>query len=362
MLRKLALLAAMIVATPALADTKVALVGPMTGSNASMGEQLRNGAQMAVADINAKGGVLGKKVQLEVDDDACDPKQAVAVAGRIVAQGNVFVAGHYCSGSSIPASPIYADEGILQISPGSTNPQLTEQGFKTTFRVCGRDDQQGPVAARYILDHFKGKRVAVLDDKSAYGKGIAEQVEQTLTQNNAKPALRESYTAGERDYNAIVSRLKQAQIDVVYIGGVHAESGLIVRQMRAQGLQAQMIGGDDLVTSEFWSITGAAGEGTLMTFGPDPRERADAAALVARFRANHYEPEGYTLYAYAAFQVWQQAAEQAKSTDGAKVAAAMRSHTYDTVMGPLAFDEKGDVKAPTYVMYRWHDGKLELVK
>ena len=358
MLKKIAFAVLMFAAAPALADVKVAAVGPMTGSVASTGEQLRHGSEMAVADINAKGGVLGQKLNLEVADDVCDPKQAVAIASRLVAQGDVFVSGHYCSGSSIPASPIYAEEGVVQISPGSTNPQLTEQGFPTTFRVCGRDDQQGPVAAHYILDHYKGKKIAVLDDKTAYGKGIAAQVEQVLTQSGQAPALRESYNVGERDFNAIVSRMKQADIDVVYIGGVHAEAALIVRQMRGQGLKAQMIGGDDLVTSEFWSITGVAGEGTLITFGPDPRNNPEAADLVARFRKAGYEPEGYTLYAYAAFQAWAQAAEQAKSVKGDKVAAALHSGTFDTVMGKLSFDDKGDVKAPTYIIYQWTNGKL----
>lgn len=357
-MRKLLLLALLCVSTPALADINVAVVGPMTGQNATKGEEIRRGAEMAVADINAAGGVLGQQVKLAVGDDACDPKQAVAVANQMVTRGMVFIDGHYCSGSSIPASAIYADEGVLQISPGSTNPQLTEQGFKTTFRTCGRDDQQGPAAANYILKHFKDQKIAVLQDKTAYGKGIADQVRDTLTAGGLKPVMYEAYNVGDRDFNALVSRMKQAGVGVLFVGGLHTETGLLVRQMRAQGLTAQVVGGDDLMTTEYWSVTGDAGEGTLMTFGPDPRHVPEAQAVVDRFRAEKYEPEGYTLYSYATFQVWVQAVKIANSTNGTKVAAALKSHTFQTVLGPISFNDKGDIKAPTYVLYHWSKGKF----
>ena len=353
------LLVAILFATPAFAaDIPVAMVGPLTGQYASMGEQMRHGAEQAVADLNAKGGVNGSQLNLTTGDDACDPKQAVAVASQMASRGTALVAGHYCSGSSIPAAPIYAEEGVLQISPASTNPQLTEQGLATTFRVCGRDDQQGIAAAAYINKHFTGQKIAVLQDKTAYGKGLADVTVAELTKAGHAPVLYEAYTAGERDYNALVSRLKQAGAQLVYIGGYHTETGLIARQLRAQGSTAIIMGGDSLMTTEFWSITGKDGEGTLMTFGPDPRNRPEAVALVAKFRASGYEPEGYTLYTYAAFQAWAQAAAQAKSAEADKVAAALKAGSFDTVLGKIGFDAKGDVKAPTYVVYRWHDGKF----
>lgn len=361
-MRNFILAASLLFAMPAFADINVAVVGPMTGQQATKGEEMRKGAELAVADLNAAGGVLGQKLKLAIGDDACDPKQAVAVANQMITRGMVFVAGHYCSGSSIPAAPLYAEEGVLQISPGSTNPQLTEQGLDTTFRVCGRDDQQGPVSAQYIIKHFKGKKVAVLQDKTAYGKGIADQVKAEVEKAMGPLAMYEAYTAGERDYNALVSRMKQAGIDVVFIGGLHTEIGLLVRQMREQGLQAQVMGGDSLMTTEFWSITGKAGEGVLMTFGPDPRDEPKANALVDRFRKQGYEPEGYTLYAYAAFQAWAQAVANAGKTDAIKVATALKAGTFDTVLGPIGFDTKGDVKAPTYVVYKWSDGKFAELK
>ena len=345
------------------ADTiKIGVAGPMTGSNASTGEQFLKGAQKAVADINAAGGVNGKKLELVVGDDACDPKQAVSVANDLVSKGVVFVAGHYCSGSSIPASDVYSEANIVQISPGSTNPKLTEKGLANVFRVCGRDDAQGPTGAAYVAEKFAGKNVAVVDDKSAYGQGLANEFKKALTAKKITPVMSESITAGEKDYSALVSRLKKAKADVLYFGGYHTEAGLIVRQMREQGLQTILIGGDDIVTPEFWAITGAAGEGTLMTFGPDPRLDPNNAKLVEEFRADKYDPEAYTLYTYAAVQAWAGAATKAGTTDAAKVEASLHADKFKTALGEIGFDAKGDVSAPGYVFYVWHNGKYGYVQ
>jgi len=344
---------------PVRADIVIATAGPMTGQYASFGEQMRRGAEMAVADLNARGGVLGQKVRLEVGDDACDPKQAVAVANQLASKGVKFVAGHYCSGSSIPASNVYAEEDMLQISPASTNPKLTERGLANVFRVCGRDDQQGPEAAKFIAAHFKGKVVAVVHDKTAYGKGLADETHKTLVSLGMKPKLFEAYTAGEKDYTALITKLKVNGVEVLYVGGYHTEAGLMARQMREQGMKTVLMSGDALVTDEFWSITGPAGEGTLMTFGPDPRKSPLAVALVAKFRKIGYDPEGYTLYTYGAVQTWAQAVEKTKSTDTRKLSAALKSMTFDTVLGKIGFDRKGDVTAPGYVVYEWKKGKYD---
>lgn len=345
--------------TAAWSQIVIATAGPMTGQYASFGEQMRRGAEMAVADINAKGGVLGKKLELRIGDDACDPKQAVAVANKFASEGVALVAGHFCSGSSIPASKVYAEEGILQMSPASTNPTLTEQGLPNVFRVCGRDDQQGVVAGDYLAKNFKGKKIAIVHDKTAYGKGLADETKKQLNKRGVKEAMYESYTAGEKDYSALVSKLKGANIDVVYLGGYHTEAGLIVRQARDQGYKVQLVSGDALVTDEYWKITGAAGEGTLMTFSPDPRKNKAAAEVVKKFRAQKYEPEGYTLYTYGTIQAWAQAANQAKSTDTKKVAAQLKKGKFSTVLGSIGFDKKGDVTAPGYVFYVWKDGKYD---
>ncbi len=340
----------------------IAMVGPVTGQNASFGAQMKNGAEMAVADINAAGGVLGKTLDLSVGDDACDPKQAVAVANQMAAAEVKLVAGHYCSGSSIPASKVYADANMVQISPASTNPTLTdERAGPNIYRVCGRDDQQGSVAGKYLATHFGDKNIAFVDDKSAYGKGIAEETEKAMTAAGKKAAMNESISAGEKDFSALVSKLKQANIDVVYFGGYHTEAGLIVRQMRDQGMTAILMGGDALMTQELWSITGDAGEGTLVTFSPDPRKNPAAADVVKRFKDKGVEPEGYVLYTYAAVQAWKQAVEKAKSTEVGDVVKAMNDSEFDTVIGKFKFNEKGDPNLPPYAVFRWSKGTYDQI-
>jgi len=344
------------------ADILIATAGPMTGQYASFGEQMRRGAELAVKDINAKGGVLGQKLALTIGDDACDPKQAVAVANKFVSQGVKFVAGHFCSGSSIPASKVYTEENILQISPASTNPKLTDEGGPNVFRVCGRDDQQGTVAGDYLAKTYGGKKVAILHDKTAYGKGLADETKKQLNKKGVTEAMYEAYTAGEKDYSALVSKMKQAGIDVFYLGGYHTEAGLMIRQAREQGYGVQLVSGDALVTDEFWKITGDAGAGTLMTFSPDPRKNPEAQPVVKAFRDTGYEPEGYTLYTYGAVQAWAQAAEKAGTADPKKVIPVLRSAQFDTVLGKVSFDGKGDVTAPGYVWYVWKDGTYDYVK
>jgi branched-chain amino acid transport system substrate-binding protein len=344
---------------PASEQIVVGTAGPVTGQYAVCGEQMVRGATMAVNDINAAGGVLGRQLKLEIGDDACEAKQAVAVANQMVNKGAVFVDGHFCSSTSIPASEVYNEEGVLQISPASTNPLLTEQGFANVFRTCGRDDQQGVVAGNYLADHFADQNIAILHDKTAYGKGLADETKKQLNKRGVTETLYEAYTAGEKDYSALVSKLKENNIGVIYLGGYHTEAGLIVRQARAQGLQARLVSGDALVTEEFWSITGDAGEGTLFSFSPDPSKNPAAAEVVQRFLDQGYKPEGYTLYTYAAMQVFAQAAEAAGSTDVNDLIPVMRSNTFQTVLGDIGFDDKGDVTAPGYVFYEWKDGSYD---
>jgi branched-chain amino acid transport system substrate-binding protein len=316
--------AAALSASTALADITIAVAGPITGQYAAFGEQLKRGAEMAVADINAAGGVNGEKLVLEIGDDACDPKQAVAVANQMVSKGIKFMAGHFCSGSSIPAADIYAEEGIIQISGASTNPEFTEKGLWNTHRVCGRDDAQGIVAGKFLAKNFKGKKIAIIDDKSPYGKGLADET----------------------------------GIEAVYVGGYHTEGGLILRQMREQGMSAQMVSGDAFNTEEFWTITGSAGEGMIFTFAPEPRNNPAAKEVVERFKAAGYDPEGYTLYEYAAIQAWAAGAAATGGTDGKKIAEWLRAgNPFKTVLGELALNEKGDVKDAVYVWYKFSNGK-----
>jgi branched-chain amino acid transport system substrate-binding protein len=346
--------ASLALSTTALAqDITVAVAGPMTGGESAFGRQLKNGADQAVADLNAAGGVLGKQLKLQVGDDGCDPKQARSIAEKIAGDGIPFVAGHFCSSSSIPASEAYADGNTLQITPASTNPLFTERKLWNVLRVCGRDDQQGLVAADYILKNYQGKNVAILNDKTTYGKGLADETKKALNKAGFTEKMFESYNKGDKDFNSIVSRLKRDNIDLVYIGGYHQEAGLILRQMRDQGLKTVMMAGDAMNDKEFASITGPLAEGTLFTFGPDPRNKPTAKAIVEKFKGKGIDPEGYTLYTYAAFQIWSQAVEKAKTTDPKKVIAAIKAGEWDTVLGKLAFDAKGDIKAIDYVVYKW---------
>jgi len=339
------------------AEIVIATAGPMTGQYAVFGEQMKRGAEQAVKDLNAQGGVLGEQLSLRVGDDACDPKQAVAVANQMVNEGVVFMAGHFCSGSSIPASSVYNEEGILQISPASTNPQLTEQGFDNVFRACGRDDQQGEMAANYVVDNNVGSKVAVIHDKTAYGKGLADEFKNTLNALGTEEVMYEAITAGDKDFTALITKMKQAGVDLIYLGGYHTEAGLITRQAREQGLNATMMSGDALVTDEYWAITGDTGQGTLMTFSPDPRKNEVAQPVVEEFQAAGYDPEGYTLYTYAAIQAWAQAAETAGTTDLEPVVEALHGDQFETVLGTIDFDEKGDVQGDNYVMYKWDAGQ-----
>jgi branched-chain amino acid transport system substrate-binding protein len=339
-------------------EIKIATVGPITGQYASFGAQMKAGAELAVADINAAGGVLGKKLVLVIGDDACDPKQATAVANKLAGDKVSFVAGHFCSGSSIPASKVYADEGIVMISPASTNPKFTDEGYWNTNRVCGRDDAQGLVAGKFLASKFAGKKVAIIHDKTPYGKGLADETQKAMNAAGLKETMYEAYTAGEKDYTALVSKLKAGAVDVVYVGGYHTEAGLILRQMRGQGLKALMVSGDALVTDEFWKITGDAGEGTLMTFAPDPVNYPEAKEVVAKFKAKNFNPEGYTLYTYAAIQAWKQAAEKVGAFDNKKISEALRSGmVLKTVLGDIKLNKKGDVIDAKYVWYVFSKGK-----
>lgn len=344
------------------ADTVIGLIGPFTGKSATFGEQMKHGAEQAVADINASGGVNGEKLVLHLADDACDPKQAVAAANQAASAGTKFVVGHYCSGSALPASKIYLEENMLLVTPAATNPRLTDEAKDLIFRVCGRDDRQGGVVGQYLATHFKGKKIAIAQDQSAYGRGLADEVQKALNVAGVKEVLYEAYTPGERDYSALVSKLKQAGAEILFIGGYHTETGLIARQLREQGSSIQIVGGDALVTDELWSIAGPAAEGILMSFGPDARNLPDAKKPMETLRKAGFEPEGYTLYSYAAVQVMAEGIKRGGSKDPQMAALALRQQPIKTVLGDLNFDEKGDIKGTAYVMYRWHNGKYAEVK
>jgi branched-chain amino acid transport system substrate-binding protein len=352
----------------ATAQIRLGVGGPMTGGAAAFGAQLRQGVEQAVADINAQGGILKQKIQLFQGDDRADPREGVSVANKFVGDGVRFVVGHFNSGVTIPASDVYQENGILAITPAATNPKVTERGMWNMFRVCGRDDQQGGVAGRIIAERFKGKRVAIVHDKTTYGQGLADETRKAMAKGGLKDVLYEGVNKDDKDFTALISKIRQAKADLIYWGGLHDTGGLIVRQMRAQGVTAPLMGGDGITDDEFAAIAGPGADGTLMTFSPDPRANPANKAIIELFRSKRmFEPQAYTLYSYASVQIIKQAAEKANTLDPRKVAGLMRSGmSFDTVLGTLSFDKKGDiagdgyivggVKKDRYVLYTWRKG------
>ncbi len=342
-------------------DLTFAVAGPLTGPLATIGDQFRQGAQAAADAINAKGGVMGRKIKLQFEDDQCDPKQAVSVANRIAASGINFVDGHACSGSSIPASAVYAENGTLMMSPASSNPVMTDdaaaKGWTNIMRLYTRDDAQGAFIGPWIAKEYAGKKVAVLHDKTAYGQGVADAVRATMNASGLKETLAESINPGEKDYNALVTKLKDAKIDVVYFGGYHPEAGLILRQAAEQGYKFQLIMPDSIASPEFWQVSGPAGEGTLFVFPSDPQAKPEAKDAAEKIKAGGFKPEGFTLFSYAVIQAFAQGIERAGSDDPTKVAAALKDgQPIDTVVGTVTFDEKGDLKNASYDINRWSNG------
>lgn len=347
----------MVAASTAHAEIKIGVVVPVTGPNAAFGAQIKTGAQQAIADINKAGGVNGEKLVMTVGDDASDPKQGVSVANKFASEGVKVVVGAFNSGVSIPVSDVLAESGIIEISPASTAIKYTERGNWNTFRTCGRDDQQGAVAGAYLADKFKGKKIAFVHDKTPYGRGLADETLKALKAKGGTNVIFEGINPGEKDFSSLVSKLKQAGIDVIYFGGLYTEAGLLIRQMRDQGLNAPLMGGDGIADREFAQVAGPGSDGTLMTFSPDARKNPKSKATVDAFKAINFDPEGYTLYSYAAVQILKQAMETAKSSDGQKVAAVLhQGKPFDTVIGDIAYDKKGDITRPDYVMYVWKKG------
>ena len=339
------------------ADILVGVGAPITGPNAAFGAQIQKGTEQAVADINAAGGINGEQIKVVVGDDVSDPKQGVSVANKFAADGVKFVIGPYNSGVAIPTSEVYMENGILQITPAATNPVFTERGMWNTIRVCGRDDQQGIVAGAYIKEHFPDAKIAVIHDKTPYGQGLADETKKALNGAGIDEVMYEGVNIGDKDFSALIAKMKDAGVTLIYWGGLHTEAGLIMRQTADQGLKAQFFSGDALVSNELASIAGDAVAGALNTFGPDPRQNPAASEMVEKFRAAGFEPEAYTLYAYASTQILAQAANAAGTNDPQEVAKAIREKgPFQTVLGELSFNEKGDRTDADYVVYEWTKG------
>jgi branched-chain amino acid transport system substrate-binding protein len=345
-------------------DIRIAVVGSMTGPLAESGDEDKRGAEMAAKDINEAGGVNGRKIVLSIEDDACDPKQAVSVANHVIGEQITLVDGHSCSNASVPASPVYAEYSVLMMTPSSVISKLTDnafaKGWPTIMRFYVRDDNQGKMLGAWMANRYKNKKIAFVHDKSSYGKSLADQVKANLNAAGVQEILYEGINPGEKDYSAIIGKLKAVGAEVLYYGGYPTEGGLIVRQAADQGAKFQMVTTSSFVTPEFWLISGSAGEGTMFPSPRNPRGLETAKHVVDEFRATGYEPEGFTLFSYATVQALAEGVRRAGKLDGAAVAHALRTgDPVSTVFGPVTFDAKGDVEGMTYEMNVWHAGRRE---
>ncbi|MBD8664309.1 branched-chain amino acid ABC transporter substrate-binding protein [Rhizobium sp. CFBP 8752] len=354
-----ALAATLAFAPLAYADITVGLIAPLTGPVAAIGAQIKNGAETAVEEINKKGGVNGEKLVLKIVDDAGEPKQGVSAANQLIADDIRFVVGPVTSGVSIPASVAFAENGALMVTPTATSPELTARGLSTVFRTCGRDDQQADVAAKFVVEKFKEKKIAILNDKGQYGKGLADAFKASLNAAGITEVFNDALTAGDKDFSALVTRLKSEGTEVLYFGGYHPEAGLLVRQMKDAGMNVQLIAGDGLSNSEFITTGGDAANGTIFTNAADALKNADSKAAADALIAKKIPAEAFTLNAYAAVEVIAAGIAKAGSTDDAEaVAAALKDGTgIKTAIGELTYGETGDLSSQSFSVYKWEGGK-----
>lgn len=351
-------------AFPALADIHIAMAFPLSGAVAALGEEIRSGANIALDDINAKGGVLGQKLVLDYVDDACNATQATSVANKIVSNLPVAVLGHLCSAATLAAAPIYGEAGLPEITI-SSNAQITENNYRHLFRLMGRDDNQAPELAAYVVKSMKSPtdKVAVLDDKGSWGVGFASAAETTFKSISSRKidiAVRDSITQGQTDFSSLITRLKESKVTHVVLGLYHMEAGLLVRQARQQGFTGAFFGGDPIQTPEFWKIAGGAAEGVMQTGPFEPSGTDKGKALVAAL-SKAKQPVGiYTFYAYAALETIADAIRQAGAVKSDAIIKTLSSGKFDTLLGPVSFDAKGDLRNFKYQIFAWHNGEYAL--
>ncbi|TBY51103.1 MULTISPECIES: ABC transporter substrate-binding protein [Rhizobium] len=347
------------------ADTiKIGVAGPFTGANATFGEQVFSGVSAYVGDVNANGGINGKKIELVKGDDACEPKQAVAVANRFVDQDKVqAVIGHFCSSNTIPASEVYNDAGILEMTPSSTNPTVTDRGFDNLFRGCGRDDQQAVVAGSFILDTLKRDKIALIHDKDTYGQGLVDAVKKTIEARGVKPVMYEGLTRGERDFNALVTKIKSSGANAVYFGGLIPEGGPLIRQLKEQGVDVAVVSGDAFAQAELVAAAGGAQnlKNVYYSATPDPLADPSTQGVQDALKKANITPANYVLYGYANAQA---VVAALKAGDELKAQADyLRNNTVDSAIGKITWDAKGDIKDFKFVFYNFDDkGSPVLVK
>ena len=349
---------------------KIGHVGPTSGGIAHLGKDNENGARMAVDELNAKGVTIGgKKVKFELlaEDDGGDPKQGTAAAQKLVDSKVAGVVGHLNSGTSIPASKIYSDAGIPQISPSATNPKYTRQGFKTTFRLVADDVHLGGTLGKYAVTQLKGKSIAVIDDRTAYGQGVADEFEKGVKAAGGKTVAREFTNDKATDFTAILTNLKAKKPDIVFFGGVDAVAGPMIRQMKQLGIKAKFMGGDGICSGELPKLSGGAMEDSQVVCaeagGVEGEQKKGMDEFKARFKTKfNADVQIYAPYVYDSVNVLVAAMEKAGSSDPVKYLPVLAKTTgYKGVTGTITFDEKGDIKNGALTMFTYKGGNREQI-
>jgi branched-chain amino acid transport system substrate-binding protein len=343
-------------------EVKIGIAGPFTGAQAKIGSDMAQGAEMAIEEWNAKGGVLGKKILAVRGDDEASPKQATAIAQDLAAKKVAGVVGHFNSGCTIPASEVYNDKEIVVITPGSTNPKVTDRSYTGVFRVCGRDDQQGSVAAEFALSQLNAKRVAILHDKTTYGQGLADEFAKTLKSKGIEAVYYAGVPKEELDFRAVISAIKESKPDVWFFGGIYDQGGPLLNQARQSGLTAPLISGDGLIDKEFIKTAGKNAEGVYLTFGPDPKKVPSATEFLAKYGKKYGEAGPYSVYGYDSANILLTAIEKTGSTQFEKTSAFIHNNKFNSAMGPLEFDAKGDIKGTYYVIWTVKDGEFVVLE
>lgn len=349
-------LALFVASVPARAQFVVGVAGPMSGPLGAYGAQMAEGARAAIDQINARGGLDGERLELVVVDDYADPTRAEAVAQGLVERGARVVVGHFTSAPSAIAAPVYARAGIVMLTPSATDPTLTDAESWNVFRLAVRDDRQASLSGRYLAGEFAGRRVALVHDKSAYGKGLADRVRAVMNEAGLDDVFYAGIDVGATNYAPLMAQLREANVDAVYFGGLHKEAAIILRQMREAGLGAAFVTGDGALSPEFASLAGDAAEGALMTA---PIERDALDRDLADARAAIGLAGGRTaLASFVALRVVEEAVEIVGSTDMRLVAAYLREGGgVDTELGPIGFDARGDATFAEFGLFAWRRGE-----
>ena len=356
-------------ASPAAGGEEIIRIGaiqPLTGPQSHLGKDNENGTRMAIDDANARGITIGgKKVKFELlsEDDQADPKTATIVAQKMVDAKVNGIIGHLNSGTTIPASKIYADAGIVQISPSATNPKYTEQGFRTAFRVMPNDVQQGRVLGDFAVTRLGAKKVAIIDDRTAYGQGLADQFEKAAKAAGAEIVAREFTTDKSTDFMAILTAVKAKNADVLFFGGMDAQGGPMIKQFKTLGLNAKFLMGDGGSTPEFIKLAGGGAEGAYSSLPGLPLDKMPGGkAFSDKFTAKYGQIQLYAPYCYDAVSVMIAAMQKADSADPTKYLPALAGITHDGVTAKVSFDAKGDIKDGAITLYQVKNGKWEVLE